>query len=186
MLYNDFLKGKNIYSLKTKNKETVNFRAPRKSDLNSILSYINNLVEEEAMILANKKASKEKEITYLNKMIKRNKNKEDIFLCAECQGKIIGIASIGKGKYREKHVGTLGIGVSMKYRHLGIGSTFIKLLLDMSKNLKLNLIILEVFKNNLNAIELYKKMGFKKAGDIPKKLYYKGKYENALIMYREV
>jgi RimJ/RimL family protein N-acetyltransferase len=186
MLYNDFLKGKNIYSIKTKNGEKVNFRAPRKSDLDSITSYINNLVEEEAMILVNKKVSKENERTYLNRMIKRNKNKEDIFLCAECQGKIIGIASIGKGRYREKHVGSLGIGVSMKYRHSGIGRAFIKLLLDMSKNLKLNLITLEVFKKNLNAIGLYKKMGFKKVGEIPQKIYYKGKYENVLIMYREL
>lgn len=186
MLYNDFLKGKNIYSLKTNDGKVINFRAPRKSDLDSILSYINRLIDEEAMILVDKKVSKEKEITYLNNIIKKNKNKESVFLCAECQGKIIGISSIEKNRYREKHVGTLGIGVSKEYRHLGIGKTFIKLLLDMSKNLKLKLIVLDVYKINLKAIGLYKKMGFKIVGDMPKKVYYKGRYENILIMYKEI
>ncbi len=64
-------------------------------------------------------------------------------------------------------------------RKNGIGSLLLDKLIEMAKEMKRDNISLEVNENNIAAINLYKKYGFKELGI--RKKYYNGK-DNAIIM----
>lgn len=73
--------------------------------------------------------------------------------------KMIGIAYIGMRKHRAiLH----GIHVDKEYRGKGIGKKLIKEVIKSLKNYKINKLILYVKEDNIIALNLYKKMGFKK------------------------
>ena len=46
------------------------------------------------------------------------------------------------------------------------------------------MIILDVYEKNLPALNLYKRMGFKEVGRIPKAVYWKGEYIDDIKMAR--
>jgi len=48
------------------------------------------------------------------------------------------------------------------------------------------MVILDVFSLNTQAQNLYKKLGFKKAGSLPKKILYRGQYIDDIKMYLEL
>jgi len=48
------------------------------------------------------------------------------------------------------------------------------------------MIILDVYSLNINAQNLYKKLGFKEAGCLPKTILYRGQYIDEIKMYLEL
>lgn len=79
------------------------------------------------------------------------------------------------------HIANLA--VKDNYRRKGIGSAIVLYMLDYARIENKKLAILEVREQNLAAISLYKKFGFKESGN--KKLYYPdGK--DALVMKMEL
>lgn len=68
------------------------------------------------------------------------------------------------------------------FRHQGIGSLLLKELINISKDLNLKIITLEVNEENLEAINLYKKFSFEEIGF--RKNYYKDK--NGIIMTKKL
>ena len=69
--------------------------------------------------------------------------------------------------------------VKKSFRRFGIGSKILESIINLSKTYNLDSITLEVNINNINAIKLYEKYGFKKLGI--RKKYYKN-IEDAFIM----
>lgn len=67
----------------------------------------------------------------------------------------------------------------INYRNNGIGSILLQKIIDISKEKSMKTITLEVNENNLYAISLYNKFGFKKVGF--RKKYYNG-IDNAILM----
>lgn len=185
-LLQKFRKGEYITEYKTDNGRTVRFRGPRKSDVNDILKLINGLVEEDAMILVDKKKTRKEENTYVTRVIKENKEGSALHLVAEVDGKVVAKAEVHRKKDKSNHVGTLGISVSKGYRDIGIGKTIMRLLSELSKELGLRLIILEAYAENSRAIHVYQKSGFKIVGRIPKDIHYRNKYVDSVIMVKEL
>lgn len=72
--------------------------------------------------------------------------------------------------------------VHPEYRCLGYASMLINKVIDYSNQNNLDFITLEVRESNCNAINLYKKFGFKEVG--LRKNYYSKPSENAVIMTR--
>ncbi len=169
-----------------KNNKTLILRNPLVSDVDDLLSYINGLVEEDVMILRNKKVKRSDEVKWLNGLIKKIKNGEEIALVAEVNKQVIGRINVEVGSFRETHFGTLGISIAPKYRNMGIGRIMLNKIIKESKKSGLKSIQLEVFSKNKRASHLYKSVGFKRAGVIPKKYKYKGKYEDGEIMYMKI
>ena len=64
----------------------------------------------------------------------------------------------------------LSLATDIKKRRRGVGLGLMHKLLDMAKKEKIKRVILEVSKNNIAAINMYKKLGFKKVS-IRKKYY---------------
>ena len=95
---------------------------------------------------------------------------------AEVDGKVVASAEIAKRRGHQKHVGVLGIAVKSGYRRLGIATKLMEALLQEAKRQGLKVIILDVYEKNLPALNLYRKMGFKEVGRIPKAIFWKGEY----------
>jgi RimJ/RimL family protein N-acetyltransferase len=87
-------------------------------------------------------------------------------LVAEKDGEIIacgmGQIRLNKHYYKEKCFGYIGLmSVKKEYRGNGYGGEIIKALQEWFKTKKIAEVKLKVFANNLNAVNAYKKLGFK-------------------------
>jgi len=164
----------------------VILRPPKREDLDDLLDFINSLVREEAPILLMSELSREEEKKWLDERLMSIKKGEVIYLVAEIEGKVVAGGEISKHKGRMSHVGTLGIAVKSGYRHLGIATKLVESLLQEAKKQGLKTIRLEVLKNNLPAIALYKKLGFKKTGEIPRSVFWRGRYVDLIIMALQI
>ncbi|MCK5812022.1 MAG: ribosomal protein S18-alanine N-acetyltransferase [Clostridiales bacterium] len=80
----------------------------------------------------------------------------------------------------EAHITTLAIEKTYRRKHLAL-ELFYEMM-DMITNDGVMAITLEVRENNIPAISLYKKLGFKREGI--RKNYYQDTNENALIMWK--
>jgi ribosomal protein S18 acetylase RimI-like enzyme len=80
------------------------------------------------------------------------------------------------------HVGGFGIAIKQGYRGIGLGTRMMQTLIEESRKAGLKIVVLEVFDTNEIAKRLYRKMGFKEAGRIPKGVYKNGKYVDSIRM----
>ena len=170
------------FTLKDGRKAIV--RTPRWEDLDDLMDFINSLVREEAPILREKEVSRIEEAEWLAKHLVSLEKDEIIHFVAEIGGKVVASAEITKRRGHQKHVGVLGIAVKSGYRRLGIATKLIEALLKEAKKQGLKVIILDVYEKNLPALNLYKRMGFKEVGRIPKAVYWKGEYIDDIKMAR--
>ena len=90
-----------------------------------------------------------------------------IMLIAKENGKIIGNASLSRFPRRMKHRGDLGVSVLKECWNKGIGSQLLREIINFAKENSFEVIDLQVRSDNLSAIHLYKKFGFKKIGTHP-------------------
>jgi len=178
--------------IKTFKDKKIIIRKAVKSDLRNVKKFqvfINSLIEEEAKILMNKKATLKEEKEFLEGMLKGLKNKNRVYLVAEYDDKIIGATSIELDRYRRNHIGKFGITIINGYRGIGLGKHLMSEIIELAKkelSPKPKIIQLEVYTNNKPAINLYKKMGLKIVAKIPKQIQWKNKLISELIMMREV
>jgi ribosomal protein S18 acetylase RimI-like enzyme len=99
-------------------------------------------------------------------------------------GQIVGWCDIlpNARKTVQAHCGTLGMGLLPKYRGRGIGRNLIRRSIDAALALGLTRIDLTVRESNVNAIALYKAVGFETEGVHRKAVRIEGRYENVLSM----
>jgi len=174
-------------SFVTKKGKKVIIRLPEKGDLDKLLGYINELIDEDTTILRNKKVSRKEEREYLSGLLKTIKEKEGFNLLAFYRSKLVANVSIERKKHRQRHLGVLGIAVIKDFRNERLGIELLKQAIILSKNfLKLKMLVLSTFAINQRAIRLYQKMGFKKCGRWPKGVFYKGKYIDSNFMYLDL
>lgn len=91
----------------------------------------------------------------------------DVMFVAKVDGKIVGDASLNRLPRRMSHRGDFGIAVAKAYWNQGIGSRLLEKILDFAKDNDFKIIDLQVRTDNLRAIHLYEKYGFKKIGVHP-------------------
>jgi len=159
-----------------KDGRIINLRKIRWEDLDGLLDFMNLLVKEETPINRVNEIGRSELIDFMARRLSSIENGKIIQLVAEAYGKIVGNADVEKLSGRESHVGRLGIAVRSGYRRIGIATKLIETLVRQAKKERLKIILLAVYENNLPAIALYKKLGFKEVGRTPKGVYWKGKY----------
>lgn len=169
-----------------KDGRTIILRKPRWDDLDGLLDFVNSLVREEALINRIGEVSRSEEIEFLARRLSDIENKKVIQLVADVDGMIVGNAEVVKLSGRESHVGKLGVSVRSGYRRIGIASKLIETLIRQAKKEKLRIILLAVYEDNLPAITLYKKLGFKEIGRTPKGVCWKGEYIDDVKMAMEI
>lgn len=169
--------------VKTKDGKTITLRRPKMSDVKQLLEFINSLVEENAQILVNKRMTLKAEKEWLKEELKSiRKNKLHCFVAVH-KGEIVGVVELKKGKWRESHIAEYAISVKKGYRKVGLATVMSKAILNIGrKDKEIKLIYLRVFHTNKVALNLYKKLGFKKVARLKKRVKYKGRYIDEIVM----
>ncbi len=100
-------------------------------------------------------------------------------------GKIIGFAFVKRRSrsLKENFLGELGVFVRDGYQGKHVGSELIDRLLKLAKNESFERIYLTVLADNLKAISMYEKYGFKKIRLTPKGDLWHGKRFDSFEMY---
>ena len=120
--------------------------------------------------------------------IKRFKsNKKNIMLVAEFNGEIVGNASIERNRTpRFAHRAELSIVVKRDFWGKGIGSRFMEHLISFAKESGVEILYLEARRDNVRAINLYKKFGFESIGVYKNFFKINNNYFDAELMLRKI
>ena len=151
-----------------------------------MLEFINSLVEEEAMIAANQKQTRESEIEWLARNLANLEKGMHIAVVAEVDGRMVANCEVNPRPGRMSHVGSLGVSVKDGYRGIGIGQELMREAERHAVAMGLGSLLLEVFSINERAIHVYEKMGYRKIGAIPGGVKYRGGYVDAVSMYKRI
>lgn len=106
-------------------------------------------------------------------------------LVAVIAGKVIGQAGLNRMEGRRSHVGSIGMSVHDDFAGRGVGSALLQALTEQADRwLGLKRIELTVWADNLRAIALYERFGFKHEGLHAAYALRDGEYVDALAMAR--
>ncbi|MBR5539116.1 MAG: GNAT family N-acetyltransferase [Clostridia bacterium] len=94
-------------------------------------------------------------------------SKDGIMLLAKDNGKIVGNASLSRFPRRMSHRGEISVTVLKDYWNRGIGGQLLGKIIEFAKANAFDIIDLQVRNDNLSAIHLYEKFGFKTIGTHP-------------------
>lgn len=110
---------------------------------------------------------------------------ESMFFVAEEAGELVGyIGIIGNNLKRVRHIGKIVIGVLEETRGQGIATELFDAAFKWAMERGLSRIELTVIKQNNQAHQLYKKMGFISEGEKVHALFIDGQYVNELYLYK--
>ncbi len=178
-------KGKHVKSIKSRSGKEITFRHLRRDDLHAMLAYINTLIEEDTFIgMCGDPITVPQEREFLEGALRDIERGNKSHIVVEHGDRFIGEAEVRRDRLRrKKHVGSIAISLLPAYRHEGIGTELMKLLIDEAQRLDLHLLELTCFENNPTALHLYEKMGFKRTGVTPGAIFYKGTYFGEVHLY---
>lgn len=109
----------------------------------------------------------------------------DIVIVAEWRGRLLGNAGLYAQRGRRRHTASLGLGIHDDFTGKGIGTLFLRTLLDTADNWHdFKRIELNVFTDNTPAIHLYEKFGFEKEGTMRQYALRNGVYADSYMMAR--
>lgn len=111
-------------------------------------------------------------------------NPHSVMFVARLDGRIVGdISFTASARERLQHRGEIGIAVMQEAWGMGIGTKLMEAALDFAKNTAhAEIVHLEVRSDNLRAIHLYEKFGFRKIGTFPGFLKIDGKWVDFDLM----
>lgn len=153
-------------TIQMKDNQEVVFRYPVMDDAQALLALIQNSVFSSDYLLLTPfevDLTLEQEKAWLRSVLE-DANK--IMLVATIGGIVVGSAELTIGSmYKRMHWAVLGITVRDTNRGLGLGELLLRQIIEEAKKRnEVEYINLEVFADNLPAVGLYKKVGFKENG----------------------
>lgn len=181
--------GQIVFKGKAQGGVPLLIRYPKRTDLQELLRYINELSKEKTFIsFQGEEISLKDERTFLNSSIKKIKEGKAILLIAQSNKKIVGISDVRMLTRISAHIGVFGISIAKEFRGEGIGKKLMEAIINESrKNLKnLRMLELECFAGNPVALDLYKSFGFKEYGRLPNGIAHKGNFVDSILMYKEI
>lgn len=99
-------------------------------------------------------------------------NDRNVFVVAIVDGEVAGNCGVTSMGYKRKvyHRAGFGIALCKKYWNLGIGNALMKKSIELAREIGYEQIELEVVTENVNAVNLYQKYGYKIYGERPNAL----------------
>ena len=174
-----------IFVKKNGKMTEVIIRYPKKSDVKEIWKFYNKVIKETEFLSRMTPVSWKDEKKWLGDMLDSVRKGNKVDLLAECNNKIIGSVSIEKkAMQRLSSVGSFGICVLQDFTGIGLGK---RMMIDVekeSKRMNIRIIELSVYGKNKIAQNLYKKLGFKIIGKIPKAVKIRNGFDDNIIMYK--
>ena len=125
----------------------------------------------------------EQEKAFLQSM---HDDKHSVFYCAWKIEELIATGSITGLPRRMNHRAELALSVVKAEWNNGVGSMLMEKLIEYAKQHGIEIINLDVRSDNVNAIHLYKKYGFKHIGTSPAFFKINGKYIDFELMYLDL
>ncbi len=153
----------NEKTITLKNGEVCVLRSPEAKDAEVMLEYLKKTAAETDFLLRYPEEvimTIEEEVDFINSL---REAPRDILICAFINDKLVGtthLSAIGE-RFKISHRASFGIAVLKESWHIGIGNALITEILKIAEDTGFELVELEVASPNYNAIELYKKFGFK-------------------------
>ncbi len=90
-----------------------------------------------------------------------------IMLVAVKEGQVMGTVSIGGSRFQRRgSLRIFALDVGSAFRRKGVGTELVKAVEAIAAYRKLDEVNLEVATDNENAIRLYRRLGFRKCGDV--------------------
>lgn len=171
-----------------KDNTIVDIMEAKPNDAEELLKFLKTVGSESNYLLLDENgldATVEQEQEYIRKA---NASITTKHFLAKTNGKIIGNCGInGSDRKKIKHNVNLGISILKEYWDKGLGTILLEHVVNYARITgKIKNIYLEVREDNLYAIKLYEKIGFKRIAMIPDKLYVNGKYHNELMYMLQI
>lgn len=189
MLYNkSMLKpGQVVKKFKSKKGNEILIRLAKPSDAIAIDRMNEADLQEKHPRKRNDKNSLGEVRKWLKEILRKMSKNDSLLIYAFSKDKTVGECSIERDVGPRDHIGKLGISVIHDYRKEGIGYELVSQALNLAKeSLKMEKVILGVRKPNKPALNLYKKIGFKKYGELPGGYKISGNYFDRALMYKEI
>lgn len=163
-------------------------RPPRKRDADVLSRYINEISEEKTFtLLQGEHTTISETVNYIERVKKGIRNKKEVYLLVFHKGELIGVGEVRILQKIYEHIGNVSITIKKEFRGRGLGNLLMKkLITEVLQFTEVRKLVLQVFKNNIPAIHLYKKMGFKEYGRLPKAIKWKGVYVDEILMYKDI
>lgn len=166
------------------NKDTLIIRNATRADAYYIIEYCNIIGGESDYLLFGENEfcyTLEDEELFIERV---NEEENELMLIAYLNSEIVGIGQLSPHfNKRLAHNCEIALSVKKKCWHMGIGKALLLELVNFAKsNTNIKNINLSLYKENINAYNLYKKIGFIKVGERKNYFYSKGKYYNQILM----
>lgn len=159
-------------------------RQAQPGDAAAMSAFMSDLVAERLPVLFRKdRAPTEAEEREFIERIGRSPR--NVLLLAEANGRIVGVLDFqGDAKVQRAHSGAFGLSVAREWRRCGVATGLLAHLLEWAKGKGLWRIELEVMSNNLGAVALYERAGFRLEGAKVRAVEVDGEYVDLLQMAR--
>lgn len=183
-----FKEGKIIDTMnieKNGKKIEVVLRYPKKGDFKDVWKFYNKVIKETEGLSRFSPVTLSEEKKWIDGVLGKMKKGSMTQILVESNGKIVGSASIERKKEeRRSHVGDFGIAVLQEFTGIGIGKKLIIEIEKESRKMNLGIIALSVHGKNKVAQNLYRKMGFRISGTIPKSVKTGNGFDANITMYK--
>jgi RimJ/RimL family protein N-acetyltransferase len=180
--------GEIVFQGTSKNNKQFIIRYLMESDVEKTHQFINTISKEKTYItFQGEEITLEGEKKFVASILQRMEEKKGLALMVFVDEKLVGFCTLEMKERTFAHEGVLAISIAKDFRHEGIGKKLMETMLQETKNLTdLKIVSLGVFGDNQTAYNLYKELGFKESGRIPKGVFYKGQFVDHLFMYKFV
>ncbi len=155
-------------------------------DAEALIAYLNTIGGESDNLTFGKDGfpiGAEQERTFLENAAKDTK---ELILVAVRDGEIIADGTVSRGTRRFAHRAELGISVLKREWGKGVGAALMRELIAGAEANGVEILNLEVRTDNLRAIRLYERFGFKTAGISPAYMKIGTEYADVRFMYLDL
>lgn len=147
--------------IKLKNDKTVEIREATIEDAEMLIGAAKKYLKSSNYLLSYEdefNPTKEEEIAWIGSM----DNENSLLLVATCGGEILSTFSLhGRQLRKLKHTAEIGIAILPEWQGVGLGTALFNAAIKWCKEKSsLEILYLDVFADNINAYNLYKKVGF--------------------------
>jgi len=155
----------------------------KKDSPREMLSFINGLIDEGAMISWKRCFNLKGEEEFLNRRLDAFRKRAGYLLVARMGGRVAGDSGAERKEGKARGNVEVGIGIAKPYRGIGLGEALLRENIALAKRLlKPKNLYLAVFSENKKARSLYKRLGFKEFAVFPDWLLHKGRYIDHVFM----